>query len=528
MASQKKSGASPSGINTVELVLLSVGSMIGSGWLFAPFLSFRNIGAYAVIAWLLAAIIVAIIGLAFAELSCMIPLIGGISRFLGVSHNRSSSFIFFVCAWVSYIAYLPIEATSTVRYLGFWCGDLVHYRNNAITLSVYGYLLSIVIMLAIGYLNTLLIEKVTKINLVVSICKVVTPIAVIIIVIVLFLYREHAPAYAIKSHLITPETILYSISSSGMIFAFIGFHNGLILANNAQNKSRAIPLSIFLPILIGVVFYLLLTIGYIVCMHDIHASNNHIAPLLGLVGIFGIHWIYVVLLINAIIAPMSTANVYTAVTARLLYAMTKIFYKKSHLILHLNKNKVPIYCLWLNIALGVILLFVFPTWRAMMNFVSAITIFTYLAGPITFLSLRLACPYLPRVFHLPYHRLIGYSGFVLCTLIIYWTNNHDIILLLGLVLLSGIIYLLSVKKSAANLDSNNSLFMFIALCIYLAVLYIFSCIHSRYINIFPWDQIGVVIVALACCRILVSYRLSNQDIYHNLTSINKDQQRNNH
>ncbi|MDE4955351.1 APC family permease, partial [Francisella tularensis subsp. holarctica] len=72
--------------------------------------------------------------------------------------------------------------------------------------------------------------------------------------------------------------------------------------------------------------------------------NAGVAPLLGLLILFSLHIIYTILFIDAIIVPLGTGNVYTAVTGRFLQAFGLEFLKKSVLTM-LNKNHVPIYCI---------------------------------------------------------------------------------------------------------------------------------------------------------------------------------------
>lgn len=128
------------------------------------------------------------------------------------------------------------------------------------------------------------------------------------------------------------ETILLAITGSGLAFAFSGFQNGLVVANSAKNPKLAIPLSLFAPVVVGLTMYLSLSLLFMFCLP---ASADHlavnVAPLLGLLSLFGLHFIYTVLFIDAIVAPLGTSNVYAAVTGRVLQAFGLEFLRHLYL-----------------------------------------------------------------------------------------------------------------------------------------------------------------------------------------------------
>ena len=167
-------------ISTWQLIFLSAGSMVGSGWLFSPYYGFQAAGVWVLLSWLIIAIATAIIGLTFAEVGGILPIVGGVSRFIGVTHNRSTSFIFLSLGWLSYVVYLPLEAESAVQYLGFWFHSLVIHHGDKVGLSYFGIWCTVVIVILITWFNTLFIARVAKANLMVSIWKLIIPISIAI------------------------------------------------------------------------------------------------------------------------------------------------------------------------------------------------------------------------------------------------------------------------------------------------------------------------------------------------------------
>src|SRR4051812_48764727 len=107
-------------LSTWQLMLMSVGGMIGAGWLFSPYYGFQMAGTGVVLSWVIISLLTLIIGIAFAEVITLIPIVGGLSRFASITHNRTVSFIFLALGWLSYVVYLPLEAQSAIQYLSFW------------------------------------------------------------------------------------------------------------------------------------------------------------------------------------------------------------------------------------------------------------------------------------------------------------------------------------------------------------------------------------------------------------------------
>ncbi|HKC27896.1 MAG TPA: amino acid permease, partial [Jatrophihabitans sp.] len=68
-------------IGVVGLLFASVGSIIGSGWLFGALTAAQLAGPAAILSWVIAAVMILFIGLVYAELGTMFPLSGGVVRF---------------------------------------------------------------------------------------------------------------------------------------------------------------------------------------------------------------------------------------------------------------------------------------------------------------------------------------------------------------------------------------------------------------------------------------------------------------
>jgi len=502
-------------LSTLQLVLLSTGGIIGAGWLFSPYYGFQTAGVGVLISWVITSLITCIIGLSFAEVASLLPIVGGISRFIGVTHNRTLAFIFLSLTWLSYVVYLPIESQSAIQYLGFWWGDLVKHNNNQVELSSLGLGLAFLIIIGLTWFNTLVINKVAKANSWVSIWKLIIPLSIALCFIIFFGKWDHV----VGNYQRTPisfEKIFLAITSSGLAFAFAGFQNGLVLANNAKDHKKAVPYSIFAPIIIGGSIYFCLSLAFITCLPaDKQVTFTAVAPLLGLVSMFSLHMVYTVLFIDAIIAPLGTANVFTAVTGRVLYGLARDFLPNS-ILERLNKHSAPHIALWVSALVGMCFLLPFPTWKELVNFLSSITVFAYLAGPIALIVLRQELPEHQRSFKVKYYNLIGYLGFACCGLLIYWSELMNLTYLSFLLVIVVIGYA-SFSKEHNILKAIKDSWMIIA---FMLTLTLISYLRFLKFIPFPLDNILVAITGLVFCKLMLNKRLAKTDIINNMKKIN--------
>jgi amino acid transporter len=124
---------------------------------------------------------------------------------------------------------------------------------------------------------------------------------------------------------------------------------------------------------------------------------------------------------DAIISPFGTAYIYTASTARIGYALSKINFFPSW-VQTLNKQGVPWRAMLLNYVIGLILFLPFPGWQSLVGFLVSCFVISYIIGPIALYSLRIHKPQQVRPFRLPAFRVFTLIAFYICNLLIFWTG----------------------------------------------------------------------------------------------------------
>src|SRR5262245_37809297 len=97
-------------IGLFSLIGLAVSIQVGSGWLLATLAAVAKAGPAAIVAWIVAAVFFAIIGVTWMELGTMLPRSGGGVRYPRLTHG---AFVSWINGWgylIAVIALPVIEA----------------------------------------------------------------------------------------------------------------------------------------------------------------------------------------------------------------------------------------------------------------------------------------------------------------------------------------------------------------------------------------------------------------------------------
>jgi amino acid transporter len=466
-------------ISTTNVLVASAGGMIGSGWLFSPFISAQMAGSNALIAWIIAAVFMLFIALPLCELGTMFPISGGMSNYPTFTHGKEVGFLFAWTSWLSYVVMTPIEIQAILQYSSHFFPVLIVNDASVLELSGYGYIAAMAIMLFVVILNSYGIKLLAECNKYASIIKFILPS------IAIFSLLHFAPSFGnLNINLSDKQSwvdIFTALSTGGIAFAFTGFQNGLILAGEVKNPQRSIPIAILGAVLIGFILYFMLQLSFIVAMpqkyltHGWHALAypGDSGPLVGLTLLLGLGVVATLLMIDAAFSPFGTTLVYTAATSRILYGMAlnehlpKIFLK-------VNRHQIPYVTLYANLLVGILSFLPFPGWQKLVAFLSSASILSYSIGPICLLAMRKLQPQTERPFKLSGALVCSHLAFYFCNLMLYWCG-FSVIWKLDLALLFGIV-IYSVYHRKSTWDNSSLLYWFL--------FYMISILTISYLGVF--------------------------------------------
>jgi amino acid transporter len=466
-------------ISTTTILIVAAGSMIGSGWLFSPFISAQMAGPAALVSWILALFFMVLIALPLCELGAIFPVSGGMSNYPTLTHGKEVGFLFAWTTWLSYVVMTPIEIQAVLQYASYFFPSLIDQTDLAFQLTDIGYFTAFIILILITLLNTFSIKLITECAKYAGIFKFSVPAVTIIT----FLYIANQTGFTENlsfnlDHTSSWEHIFSALSTGGIAFAFTGFQNGLMLAGEVKNPQRNIPIAILGAVAIGFVIYFLLQLSFIVAMPEKYLTHGweHVefphmsSPLVGLAMLLGASFIATLLLIDSSISPLGTSLIYTTATSRILYGMAL----NNHLppfLLKLNKYRIPYITLIINFIVGMFAFLPLPGWQKMVAFLSSVSILSYSIGPICLIALRKFQPSRLRPFRLTHANVICVLSFYVCNLMLHWCG-FSILWKLYIALCIGLLIHIFYKKQCELLQRRSSQWLMLYITTFLVISYI--------------------------------------------------------
>jgi amino acid transporter len=437
-------------VGIVGLLFASVGSIIGSGWLFGALDASATAGPAAVISWILGGAMILMIALVYAELGTMFPLSGGVVRYPHLSFGSFASYTTGWITWVAVATTAPIEVEAALQYATKYAPFTSEHQVNGETvhtLTALGYASAVVLMAVFVVVNYYGIKWFARVNN----AMVGWKIFIILLVVVAFLVTAfHGENFS--SHGFTPSGwhgVFTATATSGIVFSFLGFRQGIELAGETDNPKRNVPIAVIGSVLITGVIYVALQIAFIGSLDpriladsgswaDLSFKNDF-GPLAALASILGLGWLAVLLYADAIISPGDTGLIYTTVTSRISYAMAKNGNAPSKLATTTDRG-VPLFSLIVTFVVGLIVFLPFPSWQQLVGFITSATVLSFASGPLVLAALRKQLPDQERPFRLPGGHVIPILAFWSSNLIIYWSTwpinwKLFVAVLLGFVLL---------------------------------------------------------------------------------------------
>ena len=161
-------------ISLSQLVLLGLGSLIGSGWLFGAWEASSMAGPAAIISWVIGFLVIGTIAYNYIEIGTMFPQSGGMSNYAQYTHGSLLGFIAAWANWVSLVTIIPIEAVSAVQYMSSWPWDWAKPMGSLMkdgSISTYGLIAVYIIIAIFSLLNYWSVKLLTSFTSLISVFK---------------------------------------------------------------------------------------------------------------------------------------------------------------------------------------------------------------------------------------------------------------------------------------------------------------------------------------------------------------------
>ena len=415
------------------LMFVSLGSIIGSGWLLGALNAAETAGPASIISWLIAAAMLTTLALVYAELGAAYPVAGGTGRFPYFSHGPLAGFTAGWASWLQAVAIAPIEILAAITYVNSVSAvnenfPMLHATGaKAGLLNGRGLVVATLLMILFTAVNLAGAKFMSESNVIVVLWKTAVPLLAIIVVASL----SFKPGNFTAGGGFMPFGMhgVFAALPAGVVFALQGFEQAVQLAGEARNPKKDLSRAIIVAMTIGALLYTLLQVVFIGGVDSKDVAKDWSSPLgtnpsdygawYTLALAVGATWLAVVLIIDAVVSPAGTGVVYLGTSARLTYALGE----ESELpgaLSQTSKSGVPVVSILLAAVVGELCFGPFPSWNRLVGVVTGATAVMYAFAPVSLAALHRRDAERVRAYRMPMPKVLLPTAFVSANLILYW------------------------------------------------------------------------------------------------------------
>jgi len=309
-------------LGTTDLVLIGMGTIVGSGIFLVPGTVLRQAGGWvgpSLLVWVLGGLLSLLGALTYAELGAMKTDTGGLYVYIRDAFGPLPAFLY---GWTSFLVIsTSAMATLAVAFSG--------YLGQVVPLGAVGARITSVLMIAFlvvvnvrGARNSATVQNWT------TGFKVA---ALIVLALFLIAKGEHTPATAE----LWPESITPSLASGigtamiGVLWAYEGWQYVTFSSGEANDPQRTLPRAIVIATVAVVLTYVLANFAYITALGATEAARTDHAAADAVTGLYGPAAGQVVTII-ILVSIFSAANSLLLTTPRMYFAMARdgVFFRR--------------------------------------------------------------------------------------------------------------------------------------------------------------------------------------------------------
>jgi amino acid transporter len=418
-------------IGLVGLTWASVGSIIGSGWLFGPQEALMVAGPAVLISWVIGGVAIVILALVHAELGGMYPVSGGTARFPHYAFGGVAGASFGWFSWLQAATVAPIEVLAMLTYLGDYDFAEGWINPDTSVLSTTGIIVSILLMAVFTAVNYLGVRQLATANSAVTWWKIAIPLLTILVLAITNFDTGNLHA----ANGFAPDGmkgVFTALSTGGIIFSYLGFEQADQLAGEAANPKRDIPLAIIGSVVIGTIVYVLLQVAFLFALPASAIGDTWDAtgdglyttftgPFANLATLVSLGWLATVIKIDAVVSPGGTGLIYTTGSSRLAYGLSRNGYVPS-VFEWTNERGVPWVGLIAAFVTGCVCFLPFPSWQSLVGLIVSASVLMYGGAPLSLGAFRRRLPDADRPYRLPFAEVLSPVAFIIANLIILWAG----------------------------------------------------------------------------------------------------------
>ena len=294
----------------------------------------------------------------------------------------------------------PIEVSAVIGYATHY--SFAHgWLHTDGTLTASGLVVAVVLMAIISSINFLGVRALALTNSTATWWKVGVPLLTILLV--ADLRGLHGSNFTAADGFAPDGArgILAAVSTSGIIFSYLGFEQADQLAGESRHPKRDIPLAVIGSIVLGLIIYIALQVVFLLALPAsaigptwAHVGAGLYSPFTGpwaqLAGLLSLGWLAAVLYFDAIVSPGGTGLIYTAASSRISYGLSRNGYLPQ-VFERLSRRGVP----WVGVVtafgIGCICFLPFPSWQSLVGLITSASVLMYAGARCPSASSAAAC-----------------------------------------------------------------------------------------------------------------------------------------
>jgi amino acid transporter len=479
------------------LTAIGFSNIVGSGWLFASMYAAQIAGPAALLSWVAAGILCALVALVMVELGASRPEGGGTVRWPLYASGR------LVGSVIGFSVLLSVGATSAelsaiIQYAGHYLPWV--YAGDSITWG--GVALATVLAIVLTALNWYGVKLFGRLNTLVTVVKIVVPLVTVVALL----------ASGFDSTNLTGHggfapygwgAVLAALAGGGIVYSVNGFQAPVDFSGEARDPRRTVPIAVLGSIALAVLLYLGLQLAFLGAVPQALLGSgwsgvNFDSPFGELAVALNLQVVATVLYADAVVSPGGSAFVGVAIDARHTYALAKNRLLPRVLMAIDPRSGVPRRALALNLAVIVVYLLPFGGWQAIVGVMGDLYLLLYAAAAVAAEVFRRTEP--DRLSGwVPGLRVIAPVSFVLASEFVYWSGFDHLRLALPLTLVGVPLFVLlwRTDRSTPLLPELRRGAWLVAHLLLLTLLSGLGTFDGLGAIPAPWDTVVVAVVALA-------------------------------
>jgi APA family basic amino acid/polyamine antiporter len=250
------------GIRRWDLVAIVINGIIGAGIFGLPSKVYSLIGTYSLIAFVVCALVVALIILCFAEVSSRFDETGGPYLYAREAFQPAVAFEIGWLIWLARVTAFAANCNLLISYLSyFWLSA---------TDTLWRALIIVLVVVVLAIINVLGIRQAAVVSNAFTIGKLVP----IILFIAAGLFFLNPQAYEFGP---SPTTGAFSQSVLLLVYAFTGFEMATIPAGEVRDPRRNLPRALLIAILVVAVLYIMIQVVCVGTLPSLAESQKPLA-----------------------------------------------------------------------------------------------------------------------------------------------------------------------------------------------------------------------------------------------------------